>query len=190
MEGVRTDVRVIVTSLYNTDWYINTTRNKYYDDEPVPYSTPPIKYVTGTRDYMPYEPKKLAGPVELKDFINFITSDNNDNKVMMGNHQQMNFFPTKRIKITIDPANIINNHVVEPEDEGKIVKEMDFTIMPESQNYLMKGHMMALDMIAANNWKRPVYFAVSMENSDYLGLEDYFQLEGLTYRSEEHTSEL
>ena len=178
VEGVRTDVRVIVTSLYNTDWYINTTRHKYYDDEPVPYSTPPIKYVTGTRDYVPYQ-AKIKGAVELKDFIAFITSDDPETKVMMGNKQEMNYFPTKKIKITIDSANIMNNHVVDPEEAGKIVKEMDFEF---KDNYLMKGHMMCLDMIATNNWKRPVYFAVSMENSDYLGLEDYFQLEGLTYR--------
>jgi tetratricopeptide (TPR) repeat protein len=115
----------------------------------------------------------------LKEFISFIASDDPDNKVEMGNKQKMNFFPTKKLKITIDSANIMNNHVVQPEDAGKIVKEIDFEL---KDNYLMKGHMMCLDMIATNNWKRPVYFAVSMETSDYLGLEDYFQCEGLTYR--------
>jgi tetratricopeptide (TPR) repeat protein len=61
----------------------------------------------------------------------------------------------------------------------QIVKYIDFEI---KDNYLMKGHMMVLDMLGQFDWKRPIYFAVSMEGADYLGLEEYFQLEGLAYR--------
>ena len=41
---------------------------------------------------------------------------------------------------------------------------------------------MVLDLIAHNNWKRPIYFAVTTGADAYLGLESYFQLEGLAYR--------
>ena len=36
--------------------------------------------------------------------------------------------------------------------------------------------------LAANNWKRPVYFATTTGEDAYMGLTDYFQLEGLAYR--------
>jgi hypothetical protein len=179
VEGVRTDVRVIVTSLFNTDWYINTMRKKFYTSDPAPFSIPREKYVTGTRDYVPFYDRKVKDAVELKDFIAFVSSDDEQAKVQMQNGNKMNYFPTKHLKITIDSATVLNTGTISPDQAGQIVKVIDFEI---KDNYLMKGHMMCLDMIATNNWKRPIYFAVSMENADYLGLEDYFQLEGLAYR--------
>jgi len=41
---------------------------------------------------------------------------------------------------------------------------------------------MVLDLLANNNWKRPIYFAVTTGPDSYINLQDYFQLEGLTYR--------
>jgi hypothetical protein len=38
-----------------------------------------------------------------------------------------------------------------------------------------------MDILAHNDWKRPVYFVTGYHN-DALGLEEYFQLEGLAYR--------
>ena len=46
----------------------------------------------------------------------------------------------------------------------------------------MKGDMMILDLLATNNWKRPIYFAITVGSEGYLNLEDYFQLEGLAYK--------
>ena len=41
---------------------------------------------------------------------------------------------------------------------------------------------MLLDLLATNNWERPVYFAITVGRENYLGLEEYFQLEGLAFR--------
>lgn len=41
---------------------------------------------------------------------------------------------------------------------------------------------MALNFLAVNNWERPVYFAITTGSESYMGLEDYFQLEGMAYR--------
>jgi hypothetical protein len=38
-----------------------------------------------------------------------------------------------------------------------------------------------MDILAHNNWKRPIYFVTGYHN-DALGLEEYFQLEGLAFR--------
>ena len=40
---------------------------------------------------------------------------------------------------------------------------------------------MLLDLLAQNNWERPIYF-VTGGHDDALGLEEYFQLEGFAYR--------
>jgi hypothetical protein len=48
---------------------------------------------------------------------------------------------------------------------------------------VLKNHFaMVLDMLANNNWERPIYFAVTTGPDSYLNLQDWFRLEGLTYR--------
>lgn len=41
---------------------------------------------------------------------------------------------------------------------------------------------MVLDLIDNNNWKRPVYYSVTVDRDLYLNLHEYFQLQGLAYR--------
>ena len=41
---------------------------------------------------------------------------------------------------------------------------------------------MVLDILANFNWERPIYFATTVGQDNFMGLEKYFQLEGLTYR--------
>ena len=45
----------------------------------------------------------------------------------------------------------------------------------------MKSQLMVLDIIANNDWERPIYFVAGMHD-DAMGLEEYFQLEGIAYR--------
>ena len=41
---------------------------------------------------------------------------------------------------------------------------------------------MVLDILANFNWERPIYFAITVGRDNFMGLEKYFQLEGLAYR--------
>ena len=42
--------------------------------------------------------------------------------------------------------------------------------------------MMVLDILSNFNWERPIYFAITVGNDNFMGLEKYFRLEGLAYR--------
>jgi len=179
VEGVRTDVRVVNLSLLNTDWYIDQMRRKAYTSDPVPFTWTYDKYVQGTRDYVPFYDRKLQGPQNLKEVMDFITSDNPDAKARTQGGMEMNYFPTKNFTIPVNREAILKNGVVPAEDADKIVTSIDFAI---DKNYLMKADLMIMDLIAHNDWTRPIYFAVTVGNESYLNLEDYFQLEGLAYR--------
>jgi hypothetical protein len=50
------------------------------------------------------------------------------------------------------------------------------------RQYVLKNHFMMMDLLAYNDWKRPIYFAVTTGPDSYLNLQEYFRLEGLTYR--------
>jgi hypothetical protein len=45
-----------------------------------------------------------------------------------------------------------------------------------------KANLMIMDLLASNDWKRPVYFVMTTGAETFIGLEKYFHLEGLAYR--------
>ena len=179
VEGVRTDVRVVNLSLLNTDWYIDQLKRKYYDSEAINISWSQDKYILGNRDYIPYYDRGLKDPVELKELVDFMGSDEANAKARTQNGESINYYPTRKVKITVDSAAVMANGVVAVKDANKIVKTMEVEL---SGSYLMKNDLMILNILANNNWKRPIYFATTVGSDNYLNLQPYFQLEGLTYR--------
>jgi hypothetical protein len=179
VEDVRTDVRVVNLSLLNTDWYIDQMKRKAYKSDAVPFSMPHEKYVQGTRDYVPFYDRQIPGYTELKQVMDFIASDAPESKVRTQGGTDLNYFPTKKFFVKVDKEAVLKNGVVKPEDADLIVDTIFWEI---DRTYLMKADLMILDLIARNDWTRPIYFAVTVGNDSYLNLEPYFQLEGLTYR--------
>ena len=137
------------------------------------------KYNLGKRDYLPYYDRGVKGSVELKELIDFMGSDKAEAKARTNSGEEINYFPSKNIRLTVDSAEVMANGVVAPENAGKIVKAMEWSI---GGNYLMKNDLMILNILANNHWKRPIYFATTVGSDNYLNLEPYFQLEGLAYR--------
>jgi hypothetical protein len=179
VEGVRQDIRVVNLSLLNTDWYIDQMKAKAYQSEPVPFSLTHDKYVQGTRDYVPYYDRQIPGYIDIKDVIDFISSDAPETKVKTQSGSELSYFPTKKFRLVVDKQAVLASGTVRPEDASKIVDTMYWEL---DKSYLMKADLMILDLIAHNNWKRPIYFAVTVGNDSYMNLEPFFQLEGLAYR--------
>lgn len=179
VEGIRTDVRVVNLSLLNTDWYIDQMKRKAYESDPVPFTWTYSQYMQGTRDYVPFYDRATPGYTELKEVVDFMGSDNPDAKARTQGGMEINYFPTKKFKITVDKEAVLKSGTVPAEKADQIVPAIEFEV---DKSYLMKADMMILNLLAYNNWKRPVYFAVTVGNDAYMNLEEYFQLEGLAYR--------
>jgi len=69
----------------------------------------------------------------------------------------------------------------------EVPKEMKFTVPPtiNYQNYklLRTQDYMILNILAANKWKKPIYFATTVPRSNLVGgLEEYLRMEGLVLR--------
>lgn len=179
VEGYRTDVRVCNLSLLNTDWYINQMKRKAYDSDPVPFSLTEDKYIQGTRDYVPFYDMKIKGNIPVKQLIEFVSSEDPNNKLQGGGGKPISFMPTKNMSIPVDSATVVNNKTVPAELANRVLKSIDWTV---DKSYILKNDLMVIDLLATNNWKRPIYFAVTTGPDSYLNLQEYFQLEGLAYR--------
>jgi hypothetical protein len=179
VEGIRTDVRVVNLSLFQTDWYINQCRRAAYDSKALPFtaSMTPDKYEASKRDIVYFMDKNI-GYVNLKELMDYVASDNLENKYNMGG-DYIDILPSNKFSLPVDSAKVIANGTVSKGLENRMVKSIDWQL---KRNYITKNDLMVLDLLAGFNWDRPIYFAVTTGREAYIGLEDYLQLEGLAYR--------
>ncbi len=178
IEAYRTDVRTINTSLFATDWYIDQMKRKAYESSPIPSQLKHSQYRYGTRDVLIYQ-KMTENTWNIKDFMTWISSDDPKTKVTLSNGEEITFYPTNKIRIPVDKETVLKNGIVKAKDSALIVPYIDIQI----GNQLPKNRMMMLDILANNDWKRPIYFSGgSFDNAEYLWMKDYLQLDGLTYK--------
>lgn len=179
VENVRPDVRIVNLSLFTGDWYIHQMQQKMNQSEPLPITMPFRKYKDGTRDFMAFNDSNLQGYTELKDVFDFITSDDQRAMVQYQSGNYANFLPTKRFKITVNKDDVLKNNVVPPDQKDKITDIVTWTF---TGNFLMKDDLATLDILAHNNWKRPICFTATVGPSNMKGLQPYLYKEGFTYR--------
>ena len=192
IEGIRTDVRVVCTSLLSADWYIDQMKRKAYNSEPVPSKLTHDKYKWGTRDYIIKE-VVTKDTLDIVQFLDFISSDDDRTKYGYVLEQQgyqtngqrkqdlnANYAPTEFVRIPVNKQAVLRNGVVAAKDAEKIVDYIDIKIKDQA---IYKNRMIMLDIIAQNNWERPIYFSGgAFGDEDYIWMKDYLQLDGFAYK--------
>jgi hypothetical protein len=176
VEGIRRDVRIVNLMLLNMDWYIDQMRRRFYESDPIPITIDSIKYREGTRDEV-YVISQDKAAYDLKQAVDFVASDADSTKydydgeklaILKGNH----------FRLKVDKEIVLANGTVKKANENAIVPfiEWDF-----KASRLTKSDLILLDIIANNQWKRPIYFA-STGHEGCADLDDYLQLDGIAYR--------
>ena len=148
-----------------------------YDAAPIPSSLGWDKYKQGTRDYLPIYDRDI-GHVELSDVISFIADDSQKSKIPTSRGKS-DYCPTNKVKLTVDKEKVLALGIVDSSEANKIVDEVKWKIKGQG---FAKNQLMVLDILANFAWERPIYFAITVGNDNFMGLDDYFQLEGLAYR--------
>ena len=187
-EGFRTDARCCNLSYLMTDWYIDQMKRPAYDSPALPISFERIDYQTGTNDYVTINPEDKE-----------ILLKNNSREAVEKSfelHNVMNYWikqhhmiPTDTIWLKIDKDAVLRSGMKIPakylgatDEETKAKMPDRMIISLKGKSTLLKSEIMMLDLIAQCNWERPLYIATTVPNSNYLGLGNYFLLEGLAYR--------
>jgi hypothetical protein len=211
VEGYRTDIKLVNTSLFATDWYIDQQKRKTYKADPIPGKLTHDQYRTGkldaayhrenykaiksqaVKDYNQVihldsafdtakkDKKDESVRVDIKYFMSWIASDKKITKEdLAGNGHQLKTYPTNKIRLMVDKEAVLKNGIVAQKDADLIVPYIDIDIDPYA---LSKNRILMLDILANNNWERPIYFTGgAFADEEYIWLKDYLQLDGLAYK--------
>lgn len=192
IEGYRTDVRVINSSLFATDWYIDQMKRKAYESSPIPSQLTHKQYRYGSRDAVYYHPL-TENRWNIKDFMNRIGSDESKTKFRYllesqgadlsqysENTLNLVYYPTHKIRVPVNKKNVLESGLVKAKDSALIVDYIDIDL---PKGALPKNRILMLDVLANNDWQRPIYFSGgSFDPAEYLWMKEYLQLDGLVYK--------
>lgn len=177
VEGVREDVRIVNTMLFNMNWYIDQMRWQNYSSAPLPLSIPQSTYdkVPGNTIYVRENEKSAT-----VDYIStFMTSNDPRTKLPLRSGEKVDFIPTHKLILPVDSARVLGNGTLRTKDAHRLAKNIRIQLKPNSQ--ILKGTLGQLDILGANKWKRPIYYTSGGFDGS-LGLEEYYRSEGLAYR--------
>lgn len=188
-EGQRTDARVCNLSYLQTDWYTDQMRRPAYNSASLPIAWNRYEYVDNRGkgfDYYEVRPemKRELDAIKAKTGVNTY-----DLKYIIDHYvrarvanDQPGVLPTDSVVVPVNKANVIASGMTLPGGKDSIPDYITFKFKSRT---ITKSTMMIYEMLARNDWKRPMYMSVTLGglgNANFAGLEDYLVLEGLAYR--------
>ncbi len=120
-----------------------------------------------------------ALPATIQSVVQKLASDKVEDMLDLQSGERINYIGTRKVSIPVNKQNCLANGNLTADNSARA---QDKIMMNISKTYFLKNDIAVLDIIAANDWKRPIYFAASGGTDDYLGLDKYFRLEGFAYR--------
>ncbi len=177
VEGFRTDVRVVVLSYFNTDWYIDQMTEPIYESEAFPFSLAKEHYRQGgSNDYLPFEDRGIR-EIDLNQYLSLIRSKD----TRLQNQSGYTILPSSSISLKVNREEVLAKGIIPEGMDSLVVDKMVFQ-MKEGRNALEKKDLMILDLIATANWDRPLYVNNTSREQINFDLSPYLVMEGNAYR--------
>ncbi|WP_369048203.1 DUF2723 domain-containing protein [Tenacibaculum sp. UWU-22] len=184
VEGVRTDIKTINTSLFQTDWYIDQMKKETYKAAPIPSKLTHDEYKYGTLDAAYYFNELAAIPkdsvISLNNFMRWVQSKNNRTYYdLEDDGVPEKILPAQIIRIPVNKENALKYGIVAQKDADKMVDHIDIKI----DRAIGKNSILMLDILNNFDWKRPIYFTGgSNSDEEYIWMKDYLQLDGMAFK--------
>lgn len=179
VEGFRTDVRVIVLSYFDTDWYVEQMTKQAEESDPLPFSLSPEHYQKGTNDVLYVMERENLNAISAKEYLKLLNSGSELLKMQTSGKSVVNMVPSRNLILEVDSSFVNNDEIVPPQFKEFFAPQMNLRV---TGNYVTKGTMMLIDLIVSNNWDRPIYFNNTSLSTIGIDLENHVVMEGMTYR--------
>jgi hypothetical protein len=179
VENFRTDVRVVVLSYFDTDWYVEQMTRDVNESKALPFSLEPQRYQKGTNDVLYVMEKEGLNAISAREYLNLINSRSELLQMKTSGKTVINMVPSRNLILEVDSSFLANDEIVPAKFKDLFVPQMNLQV---SGNYVTKGTLMLLDLIVSNNWERPIYFNNTSLSTIGLNINEHVVMEGLTYR--------
>lgn len=185
VEGYRTDVRVVNLAYLSQDWYANHTRMPAYNAMPVDFSARPVDYAYNRLSMVrnAYYSDQVPANSEPTDALRALADVYRAPDAWDNSSTGMRVLRFPNLTIPANATAAAEAGIIAPEDTLNVGDKMNIDWSAKSA--LMLSDLLPLDIIATsakNGWNRPVYFAVTVPNSYYLNMENYFKTTGLAHQ--------
>jgi hypothetical protein len=170
VEGIRRDIRLVLTPYLSAYWYVDQMRRPIYNQKGLKMALTSDKFIGGKRSYFPVY-QQIDSAVDMNSVLNFVGSDEDRAKVGLQNGERVNYIPVKKALLPFPISKYSSNNKQKVSD----------SIMVRFNDYLRMDEAVLLDIIASNDWERPVYFTSEQVPVGF-GLEKFLQLDGFAFR--------
>jgi MFS family permease len=179
VEGFRTDVRVIVLSYFDTDWYVNQMTRPVNESEALPFSLAPERYQKGTNDVLYVTEREGLNAISVNEYLKLLNSGSELLRMQTGGKSIVNMVPSRNLILDVDSAAVASKNIIPAEFASLFTPQMNLQVKGQ---YVTKGTLMLIDLITTNNWERPIYFNNTSLATIGINLDEHVVMEGLTYR--------
>ena len=177
VEDIRTDVRILNTSLLGTDWYIDQMKYACNESAPLPLSVPLTQYLYGTNEYVPIVDNRGA-EMDIADVMAVFRHP--QLKVGLASGRKVDYIPSRKIVVPVNKENVIKYGILPPDFKDAIPESITLTI-PKSKDYLSKPELFVLDLLSNYDWSRPLNM-LNQGGDLNIGIKDYLIYEGFSYK--------